>query len=137
MTFVSPRPSDSIILLVICFIGFLVCIGIAIFEFIAQTRLTFYGVKTDATCVRIERVGVGRGERNSYTFRFTNEAGTAIEVKDIWLTEGTKVNDVIPIVYLPSNPEVISVAGIKGWGFLLFITTLAFLIGLFMWQWIR
>ena len=64
-------------------IVFLVCTGIAIFEFIAQTRLTFYGVKTDATCVHIERVGVGRGERNSYTFRFTNEAGTAIEVKDI------------------------------------------------------
>ena len=47
------------------------------------------------------------------------------------------MGDVIPIVYLPSNPGVISVAGIKGWGFLLFITTIGFLIGLFMWQWIR
>ena len=70
-------------------------------------------------------------------FRYTNEAGTVIEVKDIWCTEGTKEGDVIPIVYLPTDPEVVSLSGMKGWGFLLFTVTLGILLCLFILQWFR
>jgi len=125
------------LLLLICVICFIVCTCVAIYESIRQARLAFYGVKTDATCVRVEWVGEGRGQTRSYTFRFTNEAGTVIEIKDIWCTAGTKVDDVIPIVYLPANPKVVSVSGIKGWGFLLFTITIGILTGIFIRHWMR
>ena len=128
---------DSGVLSWACVIALLIVIGIVISESIQQIRLTFYGVKTNATCVRIETVGIGRSTRLSYTFRYTNEAGTAIEVKDIWCTEGTKEGDVIPIVYLPTDPEVVSLSGMKGWGFLLFTGTLGILLCLFILQWFR
>ena len=126
---ITPRPIDPTLLLLICFICFIVCVCVAIYESIKQTRLTFFGVKTDATCVCIEWKGEGRSKVRSYTFRFKNKADAVVEVKDILCTEGTNVGDVIPIVYLPAHPEVVSLSGIKGWGFLLFITTIGFLIG--------
>jgi hypothetical protein len=135
---ITPRQGDSVILLAICFVVFLVSIGFTIYESVKQTQLTFYGVKTIATCVQIETVGIGRYSRLSYTFRFTNEAGNAIEVKDIaggWTVK--KVGDAIPIVYLPTDSEIVSKSGIEGLGVLFFALSIAFFTGIFMFHWFR
>ena len=87
---------------------------LVIYESSCQVRLALYGIKTHATVIRIEESGRSRRA----TFRFTNETGAVINVKDI-LGEGRpEVGDVIPIVYLPANPEIVAVQGIKGWTFL-------------------
>ena len=134
---ITPKSGDPVWLLLIGFIVFLVCIGMAIFEAVQQTRLTFFGVTTNATCIHVEKIPSGRSHRLEYTFRFTDKAGAVITVKDIWCTEGTKEGDVIPIVYLPSNPDVVSLSGVKGWGFVIFIGTIIVLIGIFLWHWLR
>jgi len=134
---ITPKPIDAPILLLICFIAFLVCACIAVSEAVQQTRLMFFGVRTDATCARAEMRGEGRRRSLSYTFRFTDKAGATIEVEDIWCTEGTKKGDVVSIVYLPSDPKIVSLSGMKGWGFLVFIGTIAVLVGIFLLHWLR
>ena len=133
----SPRESDSTVVLLICSICLLVCLYVAIYESVKQTRLAFHGVKTDATCVRVEWRGAIRREQRTPIFRFTTEAGAAIVVDDLLGTGAAEVDDVISIVYLPTNPEVVSISGIKGWGFVLFIVTIGFMIGVFMRSWSR
>jgi hypothetical protein len=137
MVSVSPRQGDPTLLLIIGLICLLVCVGVAISEAIKQTRLTFYGIKTDAICVRMEWRGEGRGRRQIPIFRFTTETGAAIEVDNLVGTGGAKIDHAVSVVYLPSNPKIVSISGIKGWGFLLFITTLGVLIVIFILHWIR
>ena len=132
------KESDAKLIWWICLILLLVSISVAVYEFVRQTRLALFGIKTDAICVRRETIGLGRARRLSYTFHFSNEVGTVIEVKDIfgpW--EVKKVGDAIPIVYLPSTPKVVSLYGIRGWDFLLWTIFIGFVIGEFMRWWSR
>jgi len=134
----SDEPLFSFLLLLFCSIGFLVCTGVAIYESIKQTRLAIYGVKTEATCIRFEWRGEGRGRTRVPIFRFTTEAGTTLEVGDIpGGRVAKKTGDVISIVYLPSNPEVVSKPGIEGWGVLLWAIMIGFFLVVFVWHWLR
>ena len=115
-------------------IALLISIGVTICESIQQARLAFYGVKTNATCVQL--VPQFRGGP-SYIFNFTTETGAVIRIRDIdgvWIA---RVNDVIPIVYLPTEPEVVSQSGIEGWSRLYFTIAITFFIGVFLWYWSR
>jgi hypothetical protein len=132
---ITPKPIDSVLGLLFCAIVFLISIGFTIYESIKQTRLTIYGVKTEATCVRTEMRGEGRGRTRTYIFHFKTEAGVVIEVEGTvgaWVAE---VGDVIPIVYLPSDPETVSTPGIEGLGGLFIAITIAFFAGLYMLRW--
>jgi len=103
---------------------FLLAIGLAIYESSCQVRLALYGVKTHATVIDVK----GSGRNRIVTFRFTSESGAAINVKDIMGTGRPEVGEVFPIVYLPANPEIVAVQGIKGCTFL-FIALILLVIG--------
>jgi hypothetical protein len=111
----------------ICSILLLVCVCFAVYEFTKQTRLVFWGVRTDATCFHKQR----NVRTESRLFRFTTEDGANIVVRDIFGTWTAKVDDVIPIVYLPTDPEVVSQSGIEGWFFLIYTIGIGFLVGVF------
>jgi hypothetical protein len=99
-----------VLFLIVC----LFCIGLVIYESIQQTRLAFYGVKTNASFVHVER--------RSHTIQFTTEAGAVIEVKNVaksfLASKRNKVGDVVPIVYLPAHPQIAATQGIQGCTFL-------------------
>ena len=111
----------SVIMLVF-FIACIVMTGMVIYESIQQTRLAFSGVKTDATVVQIKRNGRGR----TTTLRFTSEAGMVFNVKDVSGQKGREIGDIVPVVYLPSNPEIVSAQGFRG--FTVLITNLILIV---------
>ena len=102
----------------------LLATGLVIYESGCQVRLALYGVKTHATVIHVKQSGRNR----IVTFRFTNESGAVINVKDIRGAGRPEVGDVLPIVYLPANPEIVAVQGIKGCTFL-FIAIILFVFG--------
>ena len=108
--------------LIIC----LLATGLLIYESNYQVRLALYGVKTHATVIDVKQSGRNR----IVTFQFTNESGAIINVREIRGARRPEVGDVLPIVYLPANPEVVSVQGISGCTFIFISLILAVLGGL-------
>ena len=108
---------------------FIVCIfsaGWVIYSSVCHIRLAFCGIKTNATAVHVERSGRTR----TVTFRFFNENGHVINVKDGILYAGWReVGDTVPIVYLPSQPEICVVQGMRGYTDL-FIALFLFALGI-------
>jgi hypothetical protein len=115
-------------------VSFIVCIGsigLVIEESIKQTRLAIYGVNANATVVHIEFKQ--NGTPRITTLRFTTETGAVVQVKDVdgvWIA--IKESDVIPIVYLPSDPKIVSKPGIEGFWVLFFAIAIAFFAGVFL-----
>ena len=117
---------------IVMFIAFIIClgtVGFTIYESVQQTRLVFFGIRTDATVTKIEQTGI-RSRTTTTTLRFTTEAQSVIITKDISGTGRREVNDIVPIVYLPSNPEMVAAQGMRGFEFLFLAIGIAFVSGL-------
>ena len=118
----------ALIAVIIC----LVSIGFTIYESVHQARLVLGGKRIDATVAQVERIQMGRSSRLQITVRFATEAGAIINIKDIGgMGPGRReVGDIVPVVYLPSNPETVVVQGIKGFECLFLAFGIAFVSGL-------
>ena len=122
--------ADVVGRVVVVFIAFILCLGatgFTIYESVQQARLLLFGIRTDATVTQIEQIG--RHSRTT-TLRFTTEAQKVITIKDISGTGRREVNDSVPVVYLPSNPEIVAARGMKGFEFLFLGIGIAFVSGL-------
>ena len=120
---------------IVAFIASIIClvsIGLAIYESVQQVRLVFRGKRIDATVVQVERIQRARSSRLQITLRFTTKTGAIINIKDIGgMGPGRReVGDIVPIVYLPSNPKMVVVQGIKGFEYLFLAFGIAFVSGL-------
>jgi len=76
-------------------------------------RLAFHGIKTNATVVSVKHSGRFR----TVTIRFTDETGKVIDVEDknVSGVGRPEFGETVPIVYLPSTPEIFFAQGIKGY----------------------
>ena len=122
--------ADVVSRAIVVFIAFIIClgsIGSAIYESVQQTRLGFFGRRTDAVVTQIEQIGK---HSRTTTLRFTTEAQTVISIKDISGTGRREINDIVPIVYLPSNPEMAAAQGMRGFELLFLAIGIAFVSGL-------
>ena len=119
---------------IVAFIAFIIFLGSSIFaihESVQQARLVLFGTRTDATVVQVERIQVGRSSRLQITLRFTTEAAVAFTVKDVRGVGRHKVDDKVPVIYIPSNPAGTVVAqGISGFENLFLAIGIAFVSGL-------
>jgi len=109
---------SSVELGIVAFIAFIICLGstsFAIYESVQQARLVFFGTRTDATVVRVERIRMARHSRLETTLQFTTEAAVMFTVKNVRGVGRHKVGDKVPVIYIPSNPAGTVVAqGISG-----------------------
>ena len=106
-------PKYGIVRRAIIIIGCILSAGLLIYSSACHVRLVLYGIKANATVIRVERSGRTR----TVTIRFSNETGQICDVRDnmILFAGRREVGDTIPIVYLPSQPEICVVQGMKGY----------------------
>ena len=122
------KQRNPLVTLLVSAAVFLIATGLAIYESGCQVRLALYGIKTHATAIHVER----SGRHRIVTFHFTDESGAVINVKNISGTGRPEVGEAFPIVYLPDNPEIVAVQGIKGCTFLFISLILVILGGLML-----